>query len=38
MICPICKARRPEEMHLDWCTHEGVEPDDEVFDDEEYER
>jgi hypothetical protein len=25
--CPICKAERPEEHHLDWCTYEGPEPD-----------
>lgn len=21
--CPICKAERPEDVHLDWCTYEG---------------
>ena len=27
MICPICGADRPEEVHLDWCTYEGPEPE-----------
>lgn len=25
--CPICKAQRPEEVHLDSCTYDGPEPD-----------
>jgi hypothetical protein len=25
--CPICHAERPEEVHLDWCTYDGPEPD-----------
>jgi hypothetical protein len=29
MICPICKAKRPEEVHADWCTYDGPEPGDE---------
>jgi hypothetical protein len=29
-ICPICKANRSEhEPHLDWCTYEGYEPEEE---------
>lgn len=27
MNCPICGAERPHEMHLDWCTYDGPEPD-----------
>jgi hypothetical protein len=27
MICPICGADRPEEVHLDWCDYEGPEPE-----------
>jgi hypothetical protein len=27
MTCPICGAERPEEVHLDWCTYDGPEPD-----------
>ena len=27
MVCPICGAERPEEMHLDWCTYDGPEPE-----------
>jgi hypothetical protein len=27
MTCPICHAERPEEVHLDWCTYEGPEPE-----------
>jgi hypothetical protein len=26
-ICPICKVERPEEVHLDWCTYDGPEPE-----------
>jgi hypothetical protein len=25
--CPICHANRPEEIHADWCTYAGPEPD-----------
>jgi hypothetical protein len=25
--CPICKVERPEEVHLDWCTYDGPEPE-----------
>lgn len=27
MVCPICGVERPEEVHLDWCTYEGPEPE-----------
>lgn len=27
MDCPICGVVRPTEMHLDWCTYDGPEPD-----------
>lgn len=27
MDCPICGVDRPAEMHLDWCTYDGPEPD-----------
>lgn len=27
--CPVCKAERPEEYHLDWCDYEGPEPEEE---------
>jgi hypothetical protein len=29
MTCPICHVERPEEHHLDWCTYEGYEPEQE---------
>lgn len=36
MICPICNADRPREIHLDWCTYEGPEPEDDGdYDDDE---
>jgi hypothetical protein len=40
MICRVCKADRPEEVHLDWCTYDGPEPDDHYddFDDEDDDR
>lgn len=25
--CPICHAERPDEVHLDWCTYDGPEPE-----------
>lgn len=38
MKCPICKASRPEEPHLDWCTYDGPElPADEPDNDEPWE-
>lgn len=33
MICPICGAERPVDMHADWCTYDGPEPDDDDHDD-----
>jgi hypothetical protein len=33
-ICPVCRADRPRQVHLDWCTYEGPDFDDtEVSDD-----
>lgn len=26
-FCPVCGVERPEEMHLDWCTYDGPEPE-----------
>lgn len=30
MDCPICQADRPAEPHLDWCTYDGPEPDEDA--------